>query len=138
MNIIDKILKQNSIKQKIEVVIGDETLIFRYFKSNGELQEVTNKANEFAEMVIKRPSGPFKALGITYKQDAIGAYILSYLSVEPKISEIDALRITQNPDVYLAIFEGIESGRVEREKAEVEEVIEEKKDSNQTPTTDTN
>jgi len=136
MSIVQRILSKNKIKSEIEVVIGDEKLIFRYFKSNGELLEATQKASEFGEMVIKRPSGPFKALGITYKQDAITAYLIHYLSVEPKISELEALQITQNPDVCAEIFNAIEANRIEIENTKAEEVIEEKKDSKKIPTTD--
>lgn len=136
MSIVQRILQKNKIKSEIEVVIGGEKLIFRYFKSNGELQEATRKANEFADMVMKRPSAPFKALGITYSQDAVTAYLIHFLSVEPKISEIEALQITQNPDVCVEIFNAIEANRVEIENAKAEEVIEEKKDSNKTPITE--
>lgn len=136
MSIVQRILSKNKIKSEIEVVIGDEKLIFRYFKSSGELQEATQKASEFVNTVLNRPTEAFKAIGITNKEDAQTAFLIHYLSVEPKITQLEALQITQNIDVCAEIFNAIENRKIQAENEKAEEVIEEKKDSNKIPTTD--
>jgi len=116
-------------------LIGGEVLKFRMIEDYDELEAFKQDAAEFIKIV----TGPqCKGLGIDKPVSvarASVAFTISTLSVEPKISQGDALKISANAWLSNQIMSEIEANKINRERIRMaQEVEEQKKGFEMTPT----
>ena len=122
----NKLLSNLISKYAAPSEIEFEGLKFRSFTSAGEANEVSEKANKFAQMVAKTTEKTFVEVRTPYATDSVNAYIISFLSVEPKISEVEAFQIVKTPLLAGAILNKLSDSFVKQEVEAFEEVQERK------------
>jgi hypothetical protein len=116
-------------------LIGGEVLKFRMIEDYDELEAFKQDAAEF----IKIATGP-KCVGLGLEKPvsvarASVAFTISTLSVEPEITQRDALRISANAWLSNQIMSEIEANKFNHERIRMaQEVEEQKKGSEMTPT----
>lgn len=135
--LIAQLLKKYTLPEtfKVETELGD--LEFKNFKSRGEMLDILEKAEKFAEMVhSKNPLPAWLNIRTNYPADARMAYLISELSVAPKISQLEAYEIMKSPILASAILNAIENSQLQFQEVEVTQVEDEKKDLQETTTTE--
>lgn len=131
MNIIDQVLDRYERKEPNFTVTlpKGEVLTFRHFKNSDDFEQFVTSAADFAKLVDKPPAGPMKEVMPKSRGVAINAFMVSYLAVEPKINQLQALKLTQRPEIFFHIVNAIESAKYIYEAKQVEEGIERGKES---------
>lgn len=121
--LLNGLIEKYNTPQEIEF----EGLKFRSFSSAGEANEVAEQANKFANMVSKTTNKDFVEARTPYTTDSVNAYMIHFLSVEPKISELEALAIVKVPMLAGAILNKLSSSLIKEETEALESIEERKK-----------
>jgi len=137
---IEELLESYGTPETFEVELPKgEKLTFRHITNFAELSRFKKEANDFARILLsKNCPGPYREHAPNNMDAAIAAYTISTLSVEPRFEHIDALKLMKAPYLVQTILNQIDATRMnylnEGFAAQVEA---EKKDSNETESTET-
>lgn len=90
---------------------GGEVLTFRILQSYGELQEFKHAAAAWYQKLPKavEPAHPFYGHVPESPSDAMAAFTISELSVEPRLEHLDALKILKAPWLVETILSAIDT-----------------------------
>lgn len=130
MSIIDEVLDRYDRKEttfEVKLPKG-ETFRFRHFVDADDFEAFVKGAGEFAGL-IEKPPATFRGHMPKSKSVAINAFMISYLSVEPKIEQLHALKLAKRPEVFFHIINQIEGAKQAYEMDGAEEAITRGKDS---------
>lgn len=132
MSIIDQVLARYSPKESTFTITlpGGEVFEFRHFTNADDFDDWIASAAEFSKQAVAGfKAGPMKEFKIKRPGTAAEAHMISYLSVNPKITQLDALKLTTNGTIFKFIVERIERERNQFQAEKLEESLEQKKDS---------
>lgn len=133
MSIVDDIIAKYTPKESnFEIKLpGGETFKFRHFSDADDFDTFQDRAAKFMKAALDgslKKNPEMKSFVPKRGGVAIEAFMLSYLAVEPKLTELDALKLTKIPDVFKMLVTQVENARNEFRNAEFEEQVEQKKD----------
>lgn len=133
--IVDSLLEEYGTPETFTIELPKgEVLTFRHITSYGELDKFTKEANDFARILGGSKCPPhLKALDPNSDQAAIAAFTIARLSVEPKLSDEDALKLLKAPYLVQTILNKIDATRMNfLNNGFTSAVAEEKKDLSET------
>lgn len=101
---------------------------FRHFTDTDDFDTWTDECAKFLTMAKgKAALGDLRPLLPKRDRTIIEAHLLSYLSVTPKLSHKDVLRLTKVSEAFKKLVAGVEKARAEFESKELETQVEQKK-----------
>lgn len=131
MSIIDQVLenyKPEAETYTIELPKG-ETFTFRHFQSADDFDSFTELTAKHLDL-LENPAKlhpEMKKVFPKKRKTVAQALMISYLAIEPKITELDAFKLAANAPVFLLFVNRIESERARFVADEVEASVEEAK-----------
>lgn len=137
---VDSLLEEYGTPETFEVELPKgEKLVFRHITSYGDLDQFTKDATNFARILRGNTCPPnLKALDPNSDQAAIAAFTIARLSVEPKLSDEEALKLLKAPYLVQTILNKIDATRMNFLNQAFESAVkEEKKDSSETESEET-
>lgn len=134
--LIDDILKRYERESEtIEVVLPfGEKLKFRQFEDADDFEAYLESSKAFVKLVESKEGihPNWKPYLPKLRTTALKVHLVSYLSIEPKLAELDAMKLAKgNESVFTHIYNEIESQRQRLKYKRVEDEIEEGKDGSE-------